>query len=326
MPIELIAPAYSPFDEAGNLKLGLVEPMAAHLSRTGVSGVFLCGSTGEGMSLTVGERKELAEVWSEVAPVHNLDVIVQVGANCQRDVVELAAHASKLGVRSISAHAPCYFLPKTVDDLIEFFVPVAAAAGTTPFYFYDIPELTRVRLSTVEFLRRGPQRIPNLAGVKYTNSDLAQFQDCLRVGGSRFEIWFGCDEALLAGYALGARGAVGSTYNFMAPLYHSMVAAFDAGDKETARELQAKAVQAVGVLAEFGYAAAAKALMQTYDLDCGDVRPPLRPLSRAQHREVLEKMKGIGFPFESTHTPGRVQGSVRNGSDQFESREQHAGR
>src|SRR5690606_29017550 len=131
-------------------------------------GVFICGSTGEGMSMTVEERKATAEAWADVAPGHDLEVIVQVGANSQRDAMELASHAANLKVRSISAHAPCYFLPKSVDDLIEFFVPVAKAAKGTPFYYYDIPDMTGVRLPTAEFLRRGQDRIPNLAGVKYT--------------------------------------------------------------------------------------------------------------------------------------------------------------
>lgn len=297
MPIKLIAPTHTPLDESGNLNLRVVEAQARHLAGSGVSGVFLCGSTGEGMSLTCDERKEVTEAWVELAALHELDIIVQVGANCQRDAIELANHAAKLGVRGISAHAPCYFLPKSVDDLIHFFVPIAEAAGSAAFYYYDIPELTGVQLPTAEFLRRGTERLPNLAGVKYTNSDLAQFQECLLVADGRFELWFGCDEALLAGYSLGACGAVGSTYNFMAPLYHRLVAAFDAGDQPTARALQAQTVQVVRALGEYGYAAAAKAVMEWYGIDCGPVRPPLRALTAEQRREILARLKRMGFPF-----------------------------
>lgn len=313
MPIDLIAPVHTPFDETGALNLNQIQPIAAHLAATGVSCVFVCGSTGEGMSLTVNERKEIADTWAEVALVHKLDVIVQVGANCQRDSMALAEHAAGLKVRSISAHAPSYFLPKSVDDLIEFFAPIAAAAEETPFYFYDIPALTGVRLPTAEFLSQGVERIPTLAGVKYTNDDLAQFQECLRHSDGRYELWFGCDEALLAGYALGARGAVGSTYNFMAPLYHKMVAAFDAGDQELARALQAKAVLTVNTLAEFGYAAAAKAVMQWHGIDCGPVRRPLRPLSRAEQKEVLTRIGAIGFPFDMDVSTALKNAANQNG-------------
>jgi len=305
MPIKLIAPVHTPLTESGDLNLQRIELLGAHLADNGVSGVFLCGSTGEGMSLTVGERKAVTETWIDVAQLYGLDVIVQVGANSQRDAMDLASHAARHGVTSISAHAPSYFLPQTVEDLVRFLAPIAEAADGKPFYFYDIPDLTGVRLPTAEFLCVGAEHMSNLAGVKYTNSNLAQFQECLRLFKGRYDLWFGCDEALLAGYALGARGAVGSTYNFMAPLYHKIVAASDAGDDETARRLQAKSVLLVNTLAEFGYAAAAKAVMKWYEIDCGPVRAPLRPLSQAQQAEVLDRIRQIGFPFEDTGTPSQ---------------------
>lgn len=314
MPITLIAPPHTPLDERGDLNLHLVEPMAAHLSQAGVSGVFVCGSTGEGMSLTVAERKEVAETWMGIADRYELDVIAQVGANCQRDAIELAAHASQLGVRSISAHAPCYFRPKSVDDLIDYFAPVAAAAGDLPFYFYDIPELTGVRISTSDFLRRGQHLIPTLAGVKYTNSDLAEFQECMRLQDGAYEMWWGCDEALLAGYALGVQGAVGSTYNFIAPLIHRAVAAFDAGQYDQARRLQGQVVDLVHLLAEYGYSAAAKAVMELHGLNCGPVRPPLRQLSQDKKRQLFERIRTIGFPFRGEEAIAKPHVFGKNGA------------
>jgi len=310
MPISLIAPPHTPLDQQGKLRLAQVEAQAAHFSRSGVSGVFLCGSTGEGLSLSVGERKAIAEAWIDAATDFDLDVIVQVGATSLTDAIALAEHAGKVGARAISALAPCYFRPQTVGDLINFFAPVAAAAGDIPFFFYDIPQLTGVDLPTAEFLRQAPRKIPNLAGVKYTNGNLAQFQECQNVDGGRFEIFFGCDEALLAGYALGACGAVGSTYNFMAPLAHRIIAAFDAGDQELARQLQFKVVKTVNVLSEYGYLAAAKSLMSYYDIDCGPVRSPLRSIGSEQTAEIISRLTELGFPFESSHHDGKENGEV----------------
>ncbi|MGI9429234.1 MAG: dihydrodipicolinate synthase family protein, partial [Bythopirellula sp.] len=139
MPISLIAPPHTPFNERGDVNLGLIEPLAAHLARSRVSGVFVCGSTGEGSSLSVGERKDVSEAWVDASSKHGLDVIVHVGTNSQREAMELAAHSADLGVRAISSFAPSYFRPQSVDDLIGFFAPIADAAGDTPFYFYDIP-------------------------------------------------------------------------------------------------------------------------------------------------------------------------------------------
>lgn len=297
MPISLIAPPPTPFDAKGNVDLSQIEKLAAHLSSSGVSGVFLCGSTGEGMSLSVRERMEIAEAWADSAPNYGLRTIAQVGANSQRDAIDLAAHAAQTGLDAISAHAPCYFRPQSVNHLVAFFAPVAAAAADTPFYYYDIPQLTGVDLPTAKFLKVAPTEIPTLAGVKFTNPNLALLQECLQVDNGRFDIFFGCDEALLAGYALGARSAIGSTYNYMAPLAHHIIRAFDAGDFDLARSLQMKAVDAVSILAEYGYLVAAKSIMRIFDIDCGGVREPLHGLKEDQKGEITQRLLDIGFPF-----------------------------
>lgn len=299
MPISLVAPPPTSFDSRGNIDLSQIDKLAAHLRQSGVSGVFLCGSTGEGMSLSVGERKEIAEAWSEVAPVHGLKTIAQVGANSQRDAIDLADHAARLGVDAVSAHAPSYFRPATVDQLIGFLAPIAAAAGTTPFYFYDIPQLTGVDLPTDSFLSRATSRIPSLGGVKYTNQNLALLQKCLGEESGRFKVYFGYDEALLAGYALGVRNAIGSTYNYLAPVALRIVQAFDSNDFDTARQMQAKIVETVDILSDYGYLAAAKVALQVFDIDCGTVREPLQRLDKQQRGELLDRLRAIGFPFGS---------------------------
>lgn len=294
MTIKLIAPPHTPFDEGGKLKLETVDLQARQFGESGVSGVFICGSTGEGASLTVEERIAMADRWMEQASQHGLDVIVHVGSNCQPDSIRLAQHAAERGAQSISAFAPSYFKPANVTDLIDYFAPFAQAADPLPFYYYDIPGMTGVSLNTVEFLSQAERKIPTLAGVKYTHSDLVKFQECIRFQGGKYEVWFGCDEALLAGYSLGARGAVGSTYNFAPSLYHQMVSAFDEGDQETARRLQAKSVELVRICESFGFLAAAKAVMSFLNIDCGPVRAPLRNLTAEQLRELEQQVSALG--------------------------------
>lgn len=285
-------------DAQCNINFDLIEPMAAHLSRSGVAAAFVCGSTGEGMSLTITERKKLTEAWMIHGSAHGLDVIAQIGTNSQREAIELAEHAASLGVSAISAHAPCYFKPTSIATLIDYFVPIAQAAGDTPFYFYDIPALTGVRIATVDFIREGKNRIPSLRGVKFTNNDLIQFQECLRHAGGAFEVWWGCDEAIVAGYALGVKGAVGTTFNFMAPLVHRAIAAFDAGDHDHARQIQFKVIELIRTASGYGFLAAAKAMMSLHGLDCGPVRSPHRRLADQEERALLDAFSAIGFPGE----------------------------
>jgi N-acetylneuraminate lyase len=287
-PIRLIAPPFTPFHSDGRLNLNEVDKQADLLARTGVDGVFVAGSTGECSSLTLEERMELAGCWVDMAHPRELEVIVQVGDNCQANAVRLAAHAQQIGADATAALAPSYLKPIDVDSLIEFLSPVAAAAGDLPFYFYDIPPLTNVRLPMLEFLEKAKPRIPNLVGLKYSNSDLVQLQQCLQAGGGEFQLLFGCDEILLSAVALGVHGAIGSTYNFAGLLYRRMFAAFAASDLAAARNCQLRSAELILRMNRDGFLPACKYAMSLLDIDCGPVRPPLKNLS-AEQRERLRR-------------------------------------
>src|SRR6476661_1928761 len=105
----LIAAPYTPFDGRGEVKLNVVERQADALVASGVSGAFVCGTTGEGLSMTTAERMEVAERWVEVCNGSALKVIVHVGHNCQRDAMALARHAADIGAAAIAAMPPSFF-------------------------------------------------------------------------------------------------------------------------------------------------------------------------------------------------------------------------
>ncbi|HSD66265.1 MAG TPA: dihydrodipicolinate synthase family protein [Vicinamibacteria bacterium] len=293
--IGLVAAVHTPFRPDGSLHLDVVPTQAAHLRAHRVDLAFVGGSTGEAHSLSLEERRALARRWTEEARGPGLGVVVHVGANCLADAQALAAQAEELGAVAISAVAPSYFKPRDVDTLVACCAEVAAAAPRTPFYFYDIPSLTGVHLSMPDFLERGEGRIPTLAGIKFTSADLADYQLCLRAAGGAFDVPYGVDEWLLAALALGARGAVGSTYNFAAPLYQRMLRAFAAGDLAAAREEQLRSAELVRLLAGYGYMGAAKAVMAIVGVDVGPPRLPQTGLSPGQAAALRRRLESLGF-------------------------------
>ena len=254
----LVAATHTPFHADGSLNLAVVEKQAAHLLANGVKFAFIGGTTGESASLTVEERRALAQRWSEVARGTELNVIVHVGSNCLADARALAAQAQTLGVVAISALAPSYFKPRSLDMLIACCADIAAVAPETPFYYYDIPVLTGVGFPMADFLAQAATKVPTLAGLKFTNPDLMAYNECLHADAGRWDLPWGVDEHLLGALAVGARGAVGSSYNFAAPIYHRLIAAFTRGDLTAAREEQWRSVQLIKLLAGFGYMGAAK--------------------------------------------------------------------
>ncbi len=291
----LVAAVHSPFRSDGSLHLAAVEAQAAHLLSHGIRVVFVGGSTGESHSLSLEERSQLARRWVEVARGTALGVVVHVGSNCLADARSLAAQAEALGAAAVSALAPSYFKPRDLDTLVACCADIAAAAPRTPFYFYDIPVLTGVSLPMPDFLERAASRIPTLAGLKFTSPDLMAYQLCLRAADGAFDVPYGVDEWLLAALALGARGAVGSTYNFAAPVYTRMLRAFADGDLEAARREQFRSVQLVRLLAGHGYMGASKAVMAMLGVDVGPARLPHARLSADQAAQLRGDLEALGF-------------------------------
>ena len=291
----LVAATHTPFHADGSLNLQAVEKQAEHLLRAGVGTVFIGGTTGESSSLTLDERRALGRRWCEVGRGGAIKVIVHIGSSCLADSRVLAAEAESLGAVAISAVAPSYFKPRSLDLLVASCAEVASAAPNTPFFYYDIPGLTGVAFSMAEFLGVAAPRIPNLAGIKFSNPDQMAFTECLHVDAGKWQIPWGIDEALLAALALGASSAVGSTYNFAAPIYNRLIAAFARGDLATAREEQWRSVQLVKLLSGVGYMGAAKATMAMLGVDVGPARLPNGTLTEDQRKALRTGLEKLGF-------------------------------
>lgn len=290
----LVPATFTPLHADGSLNLAIVEPMVDHLLRDGVTGLYVCGSTGEGISLTREER--MATTAAFVAATRGrVPVIVQVGHNSIAEARLLAAHAQAAGADAISATPPSYFKPPTLAALVDCMAEIAAAAPDLPFYYYHIPGMTGVTPNVAALLQEGAPRIPTLVGVKFSHTAVFDMQAALAVDDGRYNVLFGSDEMLLSGLCGGAHGAVGSTYNFAAPLFNRIMAAFGAGDIAAAQRLQGKAVAMVNALVRHGGNAAIKGMMAFLDLDCGPVRLPQVALSAEQQRLLRQDMETLGF-------------------------------
>lgn len=290
----LVAATHTPFTAAGDLNLAIVERQAAHLLEHGIPVAFIGGTTGESHSLTLAERSALTTRWLQVTDGTDLEVIVHVGSNCLPDACTLAAQADQLGARGIAALAPSYFKPKDVRALVDCCAELAAAAPETPFYYYDIPKLSGVELSMPEFAAQAAERVPTFAGIKWTNPDLYAWQ-LVRHSGLGLDLPWGCDEFLLAALAIGATGAVGSTYNFAAPVYQRLLAAFAAGDLAAARVEQYRSAQLVKLLAGYGFMGAAKATMTLLGVDVGPARLPNAAFPLDKLPQLRAELEALGF-------------------------------
>jgi N-acetylneuraminate lyase len=301
----LIAATFTPFHRDRSLNLGPIAQQAEALHRQGLRGVFVCGSTGEGSSLTTDERMAVAQRWCEVAG-QDLEVIVHVGHASLEEARALAAHAERSGAAGVAAVAPFYFRPRTVPELVDCCAHVAAAAPQTRFYYYHIPVLSGVDLPMMEFLPLAAAAIPNFAGIKFTDEELAAYALCVERGGAEYEVFFGRDEMLLAGLSMGSRSAVGSTYGFAAPLYQRVFEAFHQGNFPEARRLQLVATHMIETAAGYGGLPAFKAMMRWFGEDCGPCRLPLASLDDPSVDRLRADLESQGFFTEVARTPVEI--------------------
>ncbi len=290
----LVAATFTPFRADGSLHLARIKPVIDAVIKQGATGLYVCGSTGEGPLLSTDERLRVAEATVKAA-AGRVPVIIQVGHNSIVEARSLAVHAQRIGADAISATPPGYFKPDSMENFIACIAHIAGGAPKLPFYYYNIPVLSGVRFDMVEFLRRGQASIPTLRGIKFSDSALHDMQACVEFDGGRYDILFGVDEMLLGGLAFGARGAVGSTFNFAAPLYRQIVAAFDRGDLTEASRLQFLAAEMVRVMLRNGGRGSLKAAMALIGADCGHSRLPTVTCTPAQRVKMKKELAALGF-------------------------------
>lgn len=235
----------------------------------------------------------IAERWVD-ASQGKLDLIVHTGALSIADAVTLARHANTLDIMATSVIGPCFFKPGSVDDLVEYCRLVAEAAPDKGFYYYH-SSMSGLSIDMERFLQSASGRIPNLSGMKFNASDMYEYQRCLRVENGRFDIPFGVDEFMPAGLACGATSAVGSTYNYAAPLYLRLMESFRRGDMQDVARCMDKVIAIIRVLVEYGGVAAGKVAMQLHGIDVGDPRRPLRPMTAQQKADALAKFRAAEF-------------------------------
>lgn len=292
--LQLIAAPFTPFGPDGALDLSVIPAYVDKLCRDGVAGVFVCGTTGEGLSLSEDERKALAQEW-RTRTAGRLRLIVHAGHTCLENAMELSRHAQTVGADGVASIGPVFFAPSSPQSLAELYAQIAASAPDIPFYYYHMPSMSRVTLNGSECFSEMAARIPNFGGIKFTHEDIPDFQRCLRLAAGTREVFFGRDEILLQGLVSGARSAVGSTYNFAAPLYAGIHEALNEGRLEDAASLQALCVDAIRVMVRFNGLSGIRATLALCGIDCGSPRGPLESLSLSQIKELESALEEIGY-------------------------------
>jgi dihydrodipicolinate synthase/N-acetylneuraminate lyase len=199
-PPMIVAAATPLTDGGGTLDEGAIGPMVAFLEGHGADGVFCCGTTGEGMLLSMDERRQATVAFRAVV---RGKLLVHAGAQTTADTTALAAHAASIGADGVAVIPPPYF-PLDPEALTEHLVAAAAACAPLPFFIYVFTRRSGYPLP-VEVIRRVAGRADNLVGLKVSESPLADVAPYLELG---LPVLVGSEPLIVAALVAGAVGTV----------------------------------------------------------------------------------------------------------------------
>lgn len=301
----LITAVLTPFDSNGALALGVVPDQMQYLNATGCNWVFVGGTTGESLSLTIPERKQLFDAWLSPSRAFPFDVIAHVGAESIEDAKDLARHAAAGGARAIGVMPPSFFKPASAQALAATVAAVCNAAPSLPCYYYHIPSMNEVAIPMFDFVKAIEPLAANFVGLKYTGmytfpgmygaSKVIAYKD------GKYEVLSGREEMMLEAVAIGIRGFVGSQFNVAADLYNRLLQkALVEGITERSRPgllaLQSKSHALLdawqvplGSKGHDGF----KFFAQLAGIKVGEARLPTLPLDHGQQKVLADSFRAF---------------------------------
>ena len=281
---------YACYDNDGNISTQATKNFVEYLIGKGVAGLYVGGSSGECIYLSVEERKQTLEAVMEVAK-GRIAIIAHVACNNTKDSQELARHAESLGVDAIAAIPPIYFrLPERA--IAKYWNDISAAAPNTDFVIYNIPQLAGVALTLSLFDEM--LKNPRVIGVKNSSmpiQDIQMFKRQAAFNNKEVVVFNGPDEQFVGGRIIGADGGIGGTYGVMPELFVKLNSLIESGDFENAGKLQDDIDEVIYTMCSANgnmYAVAKAALKKLSGIDLGGVREPLLNLADGDE-SVVEK-------------------------------------
>ena len=280
----------TPFDQGGNFDPAAMRKIVKHHVEAGVDGFYICGGAGEGLLLTVDERKAVLEtVLDEVDG--RAKVISHIGAFQTADTLELVRHASAAGADGIAALPPAYFYKPDTLGLVRYYRELGEASSI-PLFVYNIPQ--RVGITMTQELFDALLGVPNIVGMKDSSGDIFAL-GLYFTGGKKPVIFEGEDSVLLPGLLAGACGGIGASYSMMPGLLVKLWNAFNAKDMDLAARTQGRINELIDALIVVELLGGLKQTLAWMGLSCGVPRTPNRPLTEEETARLRASLEGADF-------------------------------
>ncbi|MCD6290763.1 MAG: dihydrodipicolinate synthase family protein [Anaerolineae bacterium] len=277
----------TPSGPDGSVNESALRDLVEYLLGKRVDGLFVCGTTGEGIFMSADDRRRTVEIVLDQVR-GRVPIIVHVGSVSADDAAALARHARDAGAAAASS-----IIPPLYDDIASVYAYFAKVAGAVP----DLPFLGYIfggPTDAVSLLRE-LIRIPNLAGAKYTGPNMYEFRQIVTMRDHDWTVFSGMDEECLFAIMMGSSGNIGSTLNVIPGVYREIRSSYEAGDVARSLDLQLKANEVTRVMFKFGFPGALREALRMIGIDCGEPRLPGLALPEEKREALQEELEEVGF-------------------------------
>ncbi len=276
MKNKFLVPIVTPFNDDQTVNYNALAELVRRILDDGADGIYACGSSAECFLLNDEERTKTLETIIKAA--NGAYVMAHVGAIGGKNSVDLAKHALKAGANSIASVPPFYYQFST-EGLYNYYSMLAEVG--LPLFIYSFPQSTRA-LTVQDYEKLAS--IKCVAGIKFTDTDYFIMQQVIAKTG--LDVYSGKDECFLAALSMGAKGAIGTTFNFMLDKYKAIYEHYSNGDMKSALQIQTDANAVTAVVLENLFPATKYLIKLKYGVDCGGSRTPFTPMTNSHKRKL----------------------------------------
>jgi 4-hydroxy-tetrahydrodipicolinate synthase len=286
----IITALVTPFDEKGKIVESSLRKLCKFQLNKQVNGLLILGTTGEGISLNLEERKLVAEIVVDELK-GKLPIMVHVGSSNINEVFSLAKHAVDIGADSITSITP-YFFKMSDKEIFDFYLELSKnVPNDYPVYLYNFPTATGNDI-TPEVIKKLIEETNNILGIKYSSDNMMRIQEYLKLQNPNFKVFTGADQLFYPMLCLGCDGLVSGNANIFPELFVTVFKSFKKNDHKTAKLFHQYGNE-IAKLFKYGNIPAIKAGMKLREIDGGYVRRPFRNLCEEEKNKLQKEFSLI---------------------------------
>jgi 4-hydroxy-tetrahydrodipicolinate synthase len=281
----------TPFDENDHVNFAKLEELVNYHVANHTDAIIIVGTTGEGSTLTMEEHEECIRQCVVMAD-KRIKVIAGTGSNCTSDAIALSKQAQSFGADGILVVTP-YYNKATQNGLKQHYTMIANAVDI-PLIMYNVPSRTGCNIATAtaaELIKN----VDNIVGIKDATGDIVNAADLMYLTNGEADLYSGNDDQVVPLLSVGGIGVISVLANIAPQETHDMVASYLAGDINTAREIQIKAMPLIHALFSEVNPIPVKYALNAMGMNVGHLRLPMTEMEAANAAKLVEAMNAFGI-------------------------------